>query len=146
MASSPGRSVVATTTSSIRSAAETRLTTWSSTGRPASGIRTFPGSREDPIRACTTATLRIAKHFLHRGNHEVLLLLRHRGIDRQADRLGIIGFGIRAGALPKAELAIVRLPVDRDVVEIDADTGLSQIIKDRAMTAGSLSLVDPDDI
>src|SRR4029453_18226774 len=106
MASSPGRSVVATTTSSIRSAAETRLTTWSSTGRPASGIRTFPGSREDPIRACTTATLRTAKHVLHRGNDDILILIRHRGIHRQADRLCIIGLGIRAVALATAELAI----------------------------------------
>src|SRR5688572_29059806 len=53
--------VVATTVSNARSAARTRSTMRSRSVAPATGRRTLPGRRDEPVRACTTTTRVISR-------------------------------------------------------------------------------------
>src|SRR5437667_8029525 len=114
-------------TSSMSFARRRRLTTRARTVSPPRSVSTLPGRRVLPMRAWMTAEILksrcvVLRHFLHRTDHVVDVLVCHPVEHRQADQTLVSSFGYRKfSAFVTEAIAVVRMKVNRNIVDVDAN-------------------------
>src|SRR6516162_4988712 len=112
-------------------------------GLPPKGRMFLRGMRLLPPRAGITATI-ISRRELHDlSDHAVLLRFSQRGEKRDRDGAGIMGFRIRILTRSEAELAEIRMGVNRNVVHLSANSGGTQARE--CFGAGNAELLVPAD-
>ena len=84
--------------------------------------------------------------ILHLYNDCALLCFGHRWKHGQADCFGVISLCVRAETRLEPKVTIVWLEIDREVMQVHADTGTSQCFENGAMPAGTLIFVYADDV
>ena len=101
-----------------------------SIGRPSIGISTLPGKRDDVMRAW------MIRYGAHRApisskclDDPVLIGIRHRRKQRQAESALVVPLGHRKLRRDGSQAPVVRLEVHRDVVHVHADAGGAQRVE-----------------
>src|SRR5437667_5323505 len=132
-------------------ARRTRLTTRASTVSPARSVSTLPGRRVLPRRAWMMAEILksrcVVRHFLHRTDHVVDVIVCHPVKHRKADQALVSRFGNRKLSAFVAEaIAVVRMKVNRNVVDVNANVLRSQRAENLGPADGELPKLKADRI
>src|SRR5207247_1092979 len=139
-----------TITSAIIFARCIRLTTRASTVSPPRSVSTLPGRRVLPMRAWMMAEILksrrvILAHFLHRTDDVAYVIVCHPVEHRKADQTLVSRFGNgKLSAFVAEAIAVVRMKVNRNVVDVDANVLGSQRAENFGPGAGELPKLKPD--
>src|SRR5580704_15581629 len=98
-------------------------------GLPAKGRIFLRGMRLLPPRAGMTATIMSGRESQNLIDHSVLLCVGQCGIKRDRDGARVMRFGVRILTRPEAELAEVGMGVERNIMDLDANSGGAQFGK-----------------
>ena len=82
-----------------------------------------------PPRAGMTATIILSREPQNPIDHSILLRIGQCGIKRDRDGARVVRFGVRILTRPEAELAEIGMGVQRNIMDLNANSGGAQFGK-----------------
>src|SRR5580700_8199358 len=98
-------------------------------GLPAKGRIFLRGMRLLPPRAGMTATIILSREPQNLIDHSVLLRVGQSGVKRDRDGARVMRFGVRILTASEAQLPKVGMHVERNIMNLNADSGGAQFGK-----------------